>query len=306
MTRSDILKMIFVALLWALCFPLLRVGLASGTSPLLFGALRTAIASIVLAGVAFRRTERISETSNRKLLLVAIGATVFLGYFGMVLGGSSVNPGLASVVSNTNPIIGSLLAVVFLSDSLNLTKASGLVMGFLGVILISIPAFSGETANSLIGIGLVLLGAFGAAAGNVFLKKFANSRFPISLLAIQFAIASPLLFLAAMLIEFPLSIKWGFGFSVSLTALAIGGTALADIMWLDLLKRNSLTKLNVFIFLTPAFSIVMGLIFFNEKIGVWEMFGIVAILIGVFLILERQGVDVRSASTIKQGPFRSY
>jgi drug/metabolite transporter (DMT)-like permease len=115
--------MIFVALLWALCFPLLRVGLASGTSPLLFGALRTAIASIVLAGLAFRRRERISETGSRKLVLAAIGATVFLGYFGMVLGGSSVNPGLASVVSNTNPIIGSLLAVVFLSDSLDLRKA---------------------------------------------------------------------------------------------------------------------------------------------------------------------------------------
>jgi drug/metabolite transporter (DMT)-like permease len=292
MTRSDILKMIFVALLWALCFPLLRVGLASGTSPLLFGALRTAIASIVLAGLAFRRRERISETGNRKLVLAAIGATVFLGYFGMVLGGSSVNPGLASVVSNTNPIIGSSLAVVFLSDSLNLRKASGLLMGFLGVIFISIPAFSGESANSLIGIGLVLLGAFGAAAGNVFLKKFANSNFPISLLAIQFAIASPLLLLAALLIEFPLSVKWGFGFSFSLTVLAIGGTALADIMWLDLLKRNSLTKLNVFIFLTPAFSIVMGMIFFNEKIGGWEMFGIGAILIGVFLILEHRGADV--------------
>jgi drug/metabolite transporter (DMT)-like permease len=136
------------------------------------------------------------------------------------------------------------------------------------------------------------LGAFGAAAGNVFLKKFANSNFPISLLAIQFAIASPLLLLAALLIEFPLSVKWGFGFSFSLTVLAIGGTALADIMWLDLLKRNSLTKLNVFIFLTPAFSIVMGMIFFNEKIGGWEMFGIGAILIGVFLILEHRGADV--------------
>jgi hypothetical protein len=73
--------MIFVALLWALCFPLLRVGLASGTSPLLFGALRTAIASIVLAGLAFRRRERISETGNRKLVLAAIGATVFFGIF---------------------------------------------------------------------------------------------------------------------------------------------------------------------------------------------------------------------------------
>jgi drug/metabolite transporter (DMT)-like permease len=127
MTRSDVLKMMCVALLWALCFPLLKVGLAGGTSPLLFGALRTALASIVLAGVAIRRKERIAEIGKRK------------------------------------PI-------------------------------------------------------------NVF------------------------------------------------------------------------SKLNVFIFLTPAFSLLMGMIFFSEKIRGWEMVGIGAILVGVFLTLERRSSEVVKSS----------
>jgi drug/metabolite transporter (DMT)-like permease len=294
MSLSDGLKMVFVALLWALCFPLIKVGVAGGTSPLLFGALRTAIASLTLFGVAIRRKEVVSETSKHKVLLLAIGLMAFFGYFGMVLGGSSVNPGLASVVSNTNPLIASVLAAIFLSESLNLRKVVGLLLGFLGVIFISVPAFTGDISNSLAGIGLVLVGSFGAAAGNVLLKKIANSSFPISVLAIQFVCASGLLFLAALLIEGPLSLKWNLGFSISLVTLSIGGTALADIIWLDLLKRNSLTKLNVFIFLTPAFSLVMGMMFFNEKVGVWELFGMVAILAGVFLILERRSSEDRN------------
>jgi drug/metabolite transporter (DMT)-like permease len=292
MTLTDGLKMVFVALLWAVCFPLIKVGLAGGTTPLLLGSLRTAMAAFLLFGVAKRRKEQAKEMSSHKLLVFSIGATTFFAYCGMFLGGSIVSPGLASVVGNTNPIIGSLLAVAFLSESLNLRKVLGLMMGFLGVIFISIPTFNGETANGLIGIGLVLVGAFGTAAGNVLLKKFANSSFPISLLAIQFAIASPLLLLVALLIERPLSVEWDFGFAVSLIVLAIGGTVLADIVWLDLLKRNSLTKLNVFIFLTPAFSIVMGLMFFSEKIGVGEGVGMGAIVMGVFLILECQKSEV--------------
>jgi drug/metabolite transporter (DMT)-like permease len=291
MSLFDGVKMVFVAFLWALCFPLIKVGLAGGTSPLLFGALRTAIASFALFGVAIHRKEAVSEASKHKALLLAIGLMAFFGYFGMVLGGSSVNPGLASVVSNTNPLIASVLAPIFLSESLNLRKIAGLLMGFLGVIFISVPASTGDISNSLTGIALLLVGAFGAAAGNVLLKKIANSNFPISVLAIQFVCASVLLFLATLLIENPLSLKWGWGFSVSLFTLSIGGTALADIIWLNLLKKNSLSKLNVFIFLTPAFSLVMGVIFFREKVGVWELFGMGAIIAGVFLIFERRQVE---------------
>jgi drug/metabolite transporter (DMT)-like permease len=53
------------------------------------------------------------------------------------------------------------------------------------------------------------------------------------------------------------------------------------------LKRNPLTKLNIFIFLTPAFSLGMGMMFFNEKVGIWELSGMGAIFAGVFLILGR-------------------
>jgi drug/metabolite transporter (DMT)-like permease len=139
-----------------------------------------------------------------------------------------------------------------------------------------------------VGIGLVLIGALGTAAGNVFLKKFSKSSFPISVLAIQFMLCSVLLFSSALMSEVPLVIKWNLRFFVSLIILSVVGTAFADIIWLDLLKRKSLTKLNVFIFLTPAFSLVMGMIFFNEKLGVWEIIGIFAILIGVLMVIDRE------------------
>jgi drug/metabolite transporter (DMT)-like permease len=291
MARSDVLKMIFVTFLWALCFPLIKVGLDGGTSPLIFFTLRSLAASILLFAVATRRKEPIAEIRKHWLLLCAIGLAAFFGYFGMVLGGVSVNPGIASVIGNSHPIVASILAVIFLSESLSFFKITGLIFGFVGVILSSVPSLLGETSNSLSGIGLILLSAVATGVGNVLFKKISNSKFPTSVLAIQFAFATVLLFLSALLIERPLVINWDLGFMVSLLVLSFGGTALADIIWIDLLKSNSLTKLNVFIFLTPAFSILMGIVFFKERLGLWEMLGIGAILSGVFMILQNRTKD---------------
>ena len=176
MGRSDLLKMIFVSFLWALCFPLIKVGLASGTSPLVFVTLRSLVASIVLFAVAIQRKEPIAETRKHWPLLCAIGLAAFFGYFGMVLGGASVNPGIASVISYSHPIVASILAVLFLSESLSFPKIAGLILGFAGVVASSVPSLLGETSNSFTGIGLILISAVATGVGNVLFKKISNSK----------------------------------------------------------------------------------------------------------------------------------
>jgi drug/metabolite transporter (DMT)-like permease len=286
---ADGVKMIFAVFLWALCFPLIKVGLSSGSSPLLFGALRTAIAFLFLLGIAVHRREPFSLIRQHKLILFAIGVTAFIGYYGMVLGGANVNSGLATVISNSNPIVASLFATIFLSEFLNLRNTLGLILGFAGVTLIAIPSFKEQIIVSYTGIALVGLAAIAAAGGNILLKRVSNTKFPISIMTIQFGYCSLLLLLAAIFTESPLSIKWDLASSGSLVALGIGGTALSGIIWIDLLNRNSLIKLNVFIFLTPAFSLVLGAVLFKEKVGWWEMAGIGLILVGVYFMLRQKG-----------------
>ena len=283
LTRKDSLKMIFVAFLWALCFPLIKLGLASGTSPIFFGALRALIAAVALCVLARIRGESLSRIKVHWRLLVAIGVTAFLGFAGMFLGGASLNPGIASVIGNSNPIMASILAVWFLSEKLTAAKSLGLILGFMGVILISIPAFSNQTNSSLYGIGYVLLGALSAGAGSVLLKKVSLTDFSIITLFFQFALAAILLFLVSFAVEGVPKINLNFKFIMPLMVLAVGTTAYADVLWIDLLKRNSISKLSIFMFLTPAFSIIMGIVFFNESFGVWEITGILTIVSAIFL-----------------------
>ena len=286
--------MVLVALLWALCFPLIKVGLQSGTPPILFGALRALLAAFGLSILARVRKESLSRVKEHWFILLMVGVTAFFGFAGMFLGGSSLNPGLATVIGNSNPIVASALAAIFLSESLTRAKISGLILGFAGVILISVPAFSGGTNLSIAGIGFVLLGALSAGAGSVLLKKVSNSDFPTLTLVAQFSFATILLFAVSFVKEGVPAIKFNFSFSISLTVLALGTTALADVFWIDLLKRNPLSKLSVYMFLTPAFSILLAIIFFKEKFEIWESLGIALILIGVLLGLVRKPATTTS------------
>ncbi|OYZ23570.1 MAG: hypothetical protein B7Y39_04495 [Bdellovibrio sp. 28-41-41] len=301
-TIEDGLKMVFVAFLWALCFPLIKLGLQSGTPPILFGALRALLAALGLSILARVRKESFSHVKEHWLLLLVVGVTTFFGFAGMFLGGSSINPGLATVIGNSNPIMASALAAIFLSESLTRSKISGLILGFAGVMLVSVPAFSGDTNLSIAGIGFVLFGALSSGAGSVLLKKVSNSNFPTLTLVAQFTFATILLFAVSFVKEGVPAIKFNFSFAVSLAVLALGTTALADVLWIDLLKRNSLTKLSVYMFLTPAFSILLGIIFFQEKFGIWESLGIAFILTGVLLGFVRKSTSttVRLTSGVDQ------
>ena len=159
--------------------------------------------------------------------------------------------------------------------------------------------FSSKTTLSIAGIGFVLLGALSSGAGRVILKKVSNSDFPTLTQVAQFSFAAILLFAVSFVKEGVPEIKFNFIFSVSLILLALGTTALADVLLIDLLKRNSLSKLSVYMFLTPAFSIVLAIIFFKEKFGIWESLGIALILIGVVLGFVRKPAN--RTSRLKSG-----
>lgn len=66
-----------------------------------------------------------------------------------------------------------------------------------------------------------------------------------------------------------------------LLALALLGTAVASTLWFSLLRRRELNRLNTFTFLTPAFGLLIGALFFGERLQGLEIVGIVLILVGV-------------------------
>lgn len=274
---------VLVMFLWAICFPLIKFGLAD-SPPMFFAALRAVLAGVVLliAASCLRRPAIEGGALWGGIVLVALTATS-LGFFGMFYGGGLVSPGLATVIANIQPLIAAVLAWWFLGEQLGTLQKFGLVTGFTGIVLIGLPGVSG-TNSQLFGIAFILLAAVGIAVSNVVLKRLAGRVDILRAMGWQLIIGALPLALWAVAMEDIDTVQWSLYFILNLFVLSVLGTSLAFVLWFSLLRRASLSQLNVFTFLTPIFGLLIGVIWFAEKLNGLTYSGIVLSLIGIFAV----------------------
>lgn len=274
---------VLVMFLWALCFPLINVGL-SASPPMTFAAMRALISGAVLliAAQFLRRPAITGKSVWRGIILVGLTATS-LGFFGMFYGGGRVSPGLATVIANTQPLIAAVLAWGFLHEHMGALQRLGLAAGFGGIVLIGAPGLSGSESQ-LTGMILIMVGALGIAVSNVVLKRLAGRVDPLRAMGWQLLIGSVPLGALALAVESPSSVAWSAPFVLDLLVLSIAGTAAAFWLWFSLLRQASLSQLNVFTFLTPIFGLVMGSVFYAEQVHILAYVGIGLSLMGIYWV----------------------
>lgn len=281
----DVVALVLVMFLWAVCFPLIAAGQAMAP-PLTFAAWRSFVAGVALLLPAFTLRRPQPQGRYSWLMLAAVGLTATsLGFGGMFLAGGMVSPGLATVLANIQPLIAAVLAFFILGEHLGPRRRIGLSLGFAGILLVALPGF-GKNAGStaLAGIGYIFLGAVGVAVSNVLLKWLAGRVDPLMAAGWQFILGGiPLLALAAWF-EASKQVMWSVSFVTVLLALSLLGTAASFALWFSLLHRNELNRLNTFTFLTPAFALIIGALFFNERLQWPEVSGMGLILVGVLYV----------------------
>ena len=279
-----ILGAIVVMLLWSLCFPLITIGLNS-SPPLFFAAIRAFLAGLILllCAIGFRRPLPRERSVWVGTVIVGLTATS-LGFFGMFFGGGLISPGIATVIANTQPLIAAILAYYWLEESLTMMQKIGLLIGFVGIVLISISNSDTDTSTSAVGILYILIGAVGVALGNVTLKWLAGRGDIWMLMGMQLVIGSVPLFVLSYLYESAREVVWNISFVFSLFTLSIFGTAAVAAIWFSLLEHIELSRINVFTFLTPIFGLIIGFTFFNEKLGGLSIFGTTLGILSIYLV----------------------
>lgn len=276
---------VLVMLLWALCFPLIVVGL-SFLSPLYFAGARALLAGapLLLVAVMLRRPWPTGTAIWGTLLGIGV-STTSLGFLGMFLAGQLIAPGFATVIANTQPLIAAMLAAWLLGERLGLRGMTALLAGFGGIVTMTLPRLlENDGVSSSTGIVYVLAAAIGVAAGNVLMKRLANRVDPLMAMGWQLVLGALPLMVAAILFEplppDPLALE----IVLVLTALALAGTALPFYLWFSVLRSCDLSRANTFSFLTPVFGMGLGVGLFGERLAGPELIGIGLVLVGVWQI----------------------
>ena len=288
---ANVAWMVVVVLLWAICFPFIVTGLPDAP-PLLFAALRAFLAGGLLFAVHLvqRRREPYPFSPRDLGLLSLIGLSyTAMGFGGMFLAAGHLSPGLATVLASTQPLIAAAIAAAWLGETLKTKGIAGLVIGFLGVALLSWSGFDNNNAGYLWGVTWVLMGAIGIAIGNILLKNRAG-RSVAAPMPVQLLTGGGILLAASAVGGEQWEIRWTFRFTGSLLILSALATAAMVYLWFALLARAPLNRLNVFSFLTPVLGLLIGFMFFEERLQPVQILGIVVVIIGIAMMQGRNAV----------------
>lgn len=216
--------------------------------------------------------------------IVGIGATS-LGFLGMFHAAEFVSPGLASVIANAQPLLAAILGVAWLGERLPKVGWVGLLIGFMGILVIALPQLlNGGQEGSAIGFAYIVLAAVGVTVSNVAIKSIAGEVDGLFAMGLQLFIGSVPLAIASFALEDQGAIQWNAVFAASLLGLALFGSALVYWLWFSVLEDVELNRAIVFSFLVPIFGLSIGALFFGELLSVVQFSGIALVILGIVFV----------------------
>lgn len=278
-----IITTVVLVLAWGSTFASVKIGLEAAP-PLVFAGLRTLIGAVVLVPVALRRDgfPRLRHTGWWHLLLAV---TNFAGFFALqTLALLALPSGLTAVLIYLQPVLVGLLAWWLLGESMRPVKALGLLLGFGGIVVVSVEAVGGDLAPH--GVVEAIAGALLWAVGTVAFKPAVPRVGAWWAVAGPFAISAVLLLAVGLPIE-GWHIDWSWRFVGALLYTGLVGTTLAWVLWLRLLLSGEASRVATYIFFVPLVSVAIGALFLGETVGVPLALGAVLVATGVYLVNRR-------------------
>ncbi|WP_234682095.1 DMT family transporter [Bradyrhizobium monzae] len=269
-------------LLWSYAFVAGKIGVTH-CPPLILLAARFSLAGILILGATATRGDW--SLSWRDVLIFAVlgiannALYLGLGYTGL----QSVSAGLGGLIVSANPVFTAALAALLLGEGMTWRKASGLLLGIIGVTLIVWHRLSVGT-DSLHGILFTLASLASIVVGTILFKLLA----PRGSLWIGNGVQN----LAAGIVLTPVALTFADIHAIDVTPgligafafLVLGGSILAYWLWFHLLKVCGATAASAYHFLMPPLGMLFAYLVLGEHVEARDLLGIILVALGIYLV----------------------
>ena len=276
-----------LALVWGSSFILIKKGLEVYTAGEV-GAIRILSAALFLTPVALKNLSSLSKRNWQLLFVVGLcGSTIPAFLFAVAQ--THIDSAIAGVLNAITPMFTMIIGFVFFKQKASLMVTLGLLLGFLGSILLIMTGAGGIAQINLYALLVVLATVFYATNLNL-IKYFitdlkAEVITSVSLLIVGPAVGIYLLFYTG----FVNTLMHAEGAGVALSYLAflgVIGTAMALIVFNHLVKITSPIFTSSVTYIIPAVAVGWGLVA-GEKLLLGHYGGMVLILVGVYLTTKK-------------------
>ncbi len=280
MRSRDTLDLFILSALWGASFLFMRIAVPE-FGPIVLAELRVAIASLFLFPILMMRAD-FGELSVHWKKLAVVGTVnsaipfILLPFSTLYLTG-----GFAAILNATSPLWVAIIGWIWLSAKLDVSRTTGLVIGFAGVIVLVWDKAGFDLSGASLAIIAAIVASFFYGIGANYTKKYLQG---ISSLAIatgsQLAAAIVLLPGAiALWPDGPISLQaWA-----AIITMGILSTGFAYIIYFRLIANVGPASAITVTYLVPGFAVFWGAVVLDEKLTTPMVIGCAIILIGTAL-----------------------
>ena len=274
--------LILLGAIWGSAFIFIKVAAPEfGAIPLVQA--RLIIASLIFVPILLRKKYLLllKPIWKHSLLLAITNNAIPFTMFSLASFGSESN--MLAILNATTAFNTMIIAYFWLKEDVSFKQLTGLILGFIGVIILVNPESSSTSVLSAI---FCLMGAACYSFSTVFIQK--NSAKTNKLVLIGWSIIfSTFLMIPMTLLYLPDNLPSADAF---LSVLWLGGvsTGLAFLGYVRLIEKIGAVKTSTVAYFLPIFGIIWGYIFLDEIITPSIIIGCLTILVGVFLATSKK------------------
>ncbi len=282
--RFVVLAFSLLVVFWGSAFAVVKVGLGY-SPPVLFAGLRILIGGLamVVAALLWGGSPNVGRDWPVFLLLALYNAVLFIGLQTYAI--LHLPSGSAAVLVYLQPILVGVLAWLILGEPLSTAKIVGLLLGFSGIVAVSIESISGGT-NAVSPAG-VIFGAGSAlfwALGTVYFKKYEERISTLWAVAMTFLVGGVVLTALGLVVEGWREVSWTGEFVASLLYSGLVGISLAWVIWFALVRAGEASRVAAYIFAVPLTAVLIGAVFLDEPLGYALLVGAALVVSGIYLV----------------------
>lgn len=285
MSATDWLLLLVLSVLWGGAFYFGKIAVLE-IPPLTLALGRVAIAATALAlfarAISLPFPRDAATWGHLAVMAFFNNAVPFVLIF---WGQLHISVGLASILNATSPLFGVLVAhLITHDDRLSVGRVIGLIAGFIGVVVLIGPDLVRELGSHTMAELACLVAACSYGIGAVLTRRVRHLS-PIMVATGQLTMSTVLLLPVALLFGRPEMILTASRAAIwALVSLALLSSALAYLIYFQVIARAGATNALIVTFLIPVSAILLGIVLLGEALDMRQLAGMAAIFIGIAAI----------------------
>jgi drug/metabolite transporter (DMT)-like permease len=272
-----------VCILWGVNAVTIKIS-NLGIDPVFTAALRSVIAAVCL--MIWMKQQKMNLFPGKILDGLAVG--VLFGSEFALLYSSLLYTTVSSawILLYVTPFFHTLGAHFFLKgDRLSLNKVIGLILAFVGVVVLLSKHLGMPAPKEFLGDSFALIASILWAATTIYIKRRLVGKVSHHhTLFYQTIFSIPILFiLSALFHEEPIRYINGL-ILLSIAYQAIIVAFMSYLLWFFLVHSYPVSRLSAFTFLTPVFATLAGVVFLNEPLTFRVILALILVSIGIYVV----------------------